>query len=307
MFKRLGIYIREMFPLQVYLPFAILNHYILFFTAQVYLVDKTPVLSFYSLIGVATILGFMLIMRIFDEFKDTEVDAVLFASRPFPRGAVLRKDLQLLLFFTLFTVIILNSFRSYTLPFFIASFLYSLLTFKWFFMRQIISKNLMLALVTHQPITWLINVYVASTAMVQSGNFLWTGGIFLLTITFFIPVVGWELSRKIKAKGTENDYITYSKIFGPRLAAIITLLVNLSFSFLIIFISSKLNLSDWNYYLQIGIMGWIASVYMKFVINPTKENNNLKKAAEFHSALAILVYIIFFIIKYGIEFKWYIE
>lgn len=305
MLGRLKIYISEMFPLKVYIPFAFLNHYILFFTVQIFLGTTKPILSFYSLIGVATILGFMLIMRIFDELKDTEVDSKLFANRPFPRGAVKKSDLIYLLLTTFFIIIIINSFRNYTLPFFLICLGYGYLTYKWFFLRELISKNLLLALITHQPLTYLINIYVVSTAMVQVNYQEWNFAVFLSAFIFFLPVLGWELSRKIKAKGTENEYVTYSKIFGTFGASLISFLVHIAFSIGMIYLGYLLDFSWYHIVFQIFIMIYLFFVYGRFILNQTVKNNILKKSSELQSGVATLIYLIFLIQHSGIEFLWF--
>ncbi len=305
MIKRLQIYIKEMFPLKVFIPFAFLNHYILYFTVQLFLGAQTPILSFYSLIGVVTILGFMLIMRIFDELKDTEVDRKLFPNRPFPRGAVKKSDLVTLLFSIFLVVVALNSFRNYTLPFFLICLFYGFLTYKWFFFKELISKKLLLALVTHQPLTYLINIYVVSTAMVQVNHVEWNNEVLVAAFIFFIPVLGWEISRKIKAKGGENEYVTYSKIFGCTGATIISLIIHLSFSLSMIYLGLKLAFDPLHLVFQLLIIGYVLFVYIRFLIYPIEKYNKVKKASELQSGVATLIYLIFLIKQVGVVFIWF--
>jgi 4-hydroxybenzoate polyprenyltransferase len=294
-----------MFPLKVFIPFAFLNHYILYFTVQLFLGVKTPILSFYSLIGVATILGFMLIMRIFDELKDTEIDKKLFSNRPFPRGAVKKSDLLILLFSIFFIIVILNSFRNYTLPFFLVCLFYGYLTYKWFFLKKIISKYLLLALITHQPLTYLINIYVASTAMVQVKNVMWNSAILWATFVFFIPVLGWEISRKIKAKGTENEYVTYSKIFGCKSATILSLIIHLGFSISLIFLGFTLSFHPLHLVFQLLIIAYVLFIYLRFLVSPIEKYNKIKKTSELQSGIVTLIYLVFLIKQTGVEFIWF--
>ena len=307
MFKRLQIYIREMFPLKTYIPFAFFNHYVLFFSVQLLLGVEKPILSLYSLIGVATILGFMLIMRIFDELKDEAVDQELFNQRPYPRGAVHKKDLIYLFFMTFFLVVALNCFKTYTLPFFLICVGYGFLTFKWFFLKDMISNNLFLALLTHQPITLLVNIYVVSTAMVQTDTFHWNEGIIGLAVVFFLPILGWELSRKIKAKGMENKYVTYSKLIGYKWAAVISMLVNLSYTACLIYWGIQLNQSYWHIILQVAIALWMVFVYLRFLRTPTIEHVKMKSTTEIQSTLATVLFLVFMVLQSGIEWRWFIH
>lgn len=307
MFQRIQIYIREMFPLKTYLPFAFFNHYVLFFSVQLLLGVDKPILSLYSLIGVATILGFMLIMRIFDELKDEAVDQELFKDRPYPRGAVTKPDLIFLFFVTFFLVAALNSFKSYTLPFFLICVGYGFLTFKWFFLKDLISTRLFLALLTHQPLTLLVNVYVVSTAMVQTGTVQWNADIVGLAVVFFLPVLGWELSRKIKARGEENKYVTYSKLIGHQWATLLSLLVNLSYAICLIYWGIRLEMSVIHLLLQAAVAVWMCFVYFRFLLAPYVVNRVLKSTTEIHSTLATVLFLLFMMLESGMEWRWFLQ
>jgi len=304
MLKRLRIYIKEMFPLNVYVPFAFLNHYILFFTVQIFLGHEKAILSLYSLNGVVTIVGFMLIMRILDELKDVEVDTKLFAHRPFPRGAVKKKDLLVLLTSTFLIVVLVNSYRSYTLPFFLICVGYGLLTFKWFFIPKLMKEKLLLALVSHQPLTYLINIYVVSTAMVQTRIFVWSKDMYLLAFLFFVPVLGWEISRKIKPPGDENEYVTYSKTLGFKGSVVFCYLIHLAFSVGLIWLGLELELSYWHGIIQLVIILGITYIHFNFLLRPIAANNHLKKTSEVHGAIVTLIYILFFMMQLGVDLLW---
>lgn len=296
-----------MFPLKTYIPFAFFNHYVLFFSAQLLLGVQKPILSLYSLIGVATILGFMLIMRIFDELKDEAVDQELFMDRPYPRGAVKKSDLVFLFTLTFFVVVALNCFKTYTLPFFLICVAYGFLTFKWFFLKDLLSTNLFLALLTHQPITLLVNIYVVSTAMVQTNTVHWTTDIIGLAVVFFLPILGWELSRKIKARGEENKYVTYSKLLGYKLATVISMLVNLSYTLCLIYWGTRLDMSVWHIVLQSAAALWMVFVYIRFLRSPYVVNRVLKQTTEIQSTLATVLFLVFLILQSGMEWRWFIQ
>lgn len=305
--QRLQIYLREMFPIKLFLPFAIINHYILFFTVQILMGAEMNILSLYSIIGVITIFGFMLIMRIFDELKDEVIDKELFATRPYPRGDVSKSDLLLLLFTTILIVVVFNSIRSYTLPFFLVSVFYGYLTYKWFFLRKLISTKLFLALISHQPLTLLLNTYVASTAMVQTNVFEWTPVVYLSIVIFFIPVLSWEISRKIKAAGTENAYVTYSRIWGTRGSAFIAMVIQTSFSIGMIWLGIHLDFHFIHIIIQLLVMNWMIFIYGRFWIFPSSKNLKIKKTSELHSTISSMIYLIFLFIHYGLTCRWFIQ
>jgi 4-hydroxybenzoate polyprenyltransferase len=305
MIKRINIYIKEMFPLKVYVPFAFLNHYVLFFAVQKSIGAPILKLSAYSLIGVCTILGFMLIMRVFDELKDEEVDKKLFAHRPYPRGDVKKEDIVILAIVTFVIVCLLNLLRDYTLPFFLICVFYGFLTYKWFFFKRQISKNLILALVTHQPLTFLVNVYVSTTAMVQAGIIQWNMLVLFCCFVFFLPVLAWEISRKIKAEGTENAYVTYSKLLGPQVAAGLNLAILIGFMSSVIYLGIKFNVSIWHHLTQVLLLGFTIFIFVRFIKKPIDKHLVLKKATEILPAISSVIFLIGIMLAHGVHISWF--
>ena len=91
---------------------------------------------------------------------------------------------------------------------------YGFLMSKWFFARSKIQPSLILAVITHNPVQMIVNMYIISFTCIKYA----IPGISIYTIlalfTLYFPALIWEVSRKIKAPKDENDYTTYSKIFG---------------------------------------------------------------------------------------------
>ena len=63
--------------------------------------------------------------------------------------------------------------------------------------------------------------YVISIAAVRYDFSVFTLRLLLVALIFYIPGLAWELSRKIRAKREENQYVTYSRIFGRGRAILI--------------------------------------------------------------------------------------
>ena len=84
----------------------------------------------------------------------------------------------------------------------------------WFFSKKKIQKSLPLALVTHNPVQMIMNVYILSFTCIKYGLPLFTWINFLAAWTLYFPALIWEISRKIRAPKDETEYITYSKLFG---------------------------------------------------------------------------------------------
>jgi len=174
----------------------------------------------------------MYLMRIYDELKDIDTDVRLaktgdprFSNRPIVTGAVLKEDIVFLQRLLVVSVLGLNALLINSVAFygFLLLFVVVWLSSKWFFMPSI-ANNLLLALITHNPIAALQTVYVFGIfAAVEGPEHLHTLHAFLLVGLWF-PVAAWETSRKIRLPDDETDYQTYSSMLGWRQAACLPLL-----------------------------------------------------------------------------------
>ena len=112
------------------------------------------------------------------------------------------------------SAIILNAIFMNNFIFFIILYAYGFLMSKWFFQKDKIQPSLPLALVTHNPVQLFVNLYTISFTVIKYG----VNGIslttFLVLWTLYFPALIWEIARKIRAPKDENDYTTYSKLFG---------------------------------------------------------------------------------------------
>ena len=84
----------------------------------------------------------------------------------------------------------------------------------WFFQKHKIAKSLPLALVTHNPVQILINLYVISYAIMKYDLPIFDLTNVMAVMTLYFPALIWEISRKIRAPKEETEYVTYSKLFG---------------------------------------------------------------------------------------------
>lgn len=218
MFKRLDIYLKEMFPL---VPRLLLG-FVLFFEIYflVILTNDVPKInvSYEEFIGGYTIFVFLLNLRIADEFKDREVDLKLFSHRPYPSGRVYTKDLAFLMITTLLSSVILNFLFLDNFIYFVILILYGTMMSLWFFNKHKIQKSLVLALITHNPVQIFMNLYIISFACIKYDLQIFTFVNFVIALTLYFPGLIWEVSRKIKAPKDETEYVTYSKLFGYKKA-----------------------------------------------------------------------------------------
>ena len=86
--------------------------------------------------------------------------------------------------------------------------------------------------------------------------------------TLYFPALIWEIARKIKAPKDENDYTTYSKLFGYKKATkfiMILTLVDIVTNIILVF-----NLNKIIVLLLICLVTWMVYNFVIFIKDPTK-------------------------------------
>jgi len=239
MIKRIGIYLNEMFPLSAFIG-SILTAVAIQLT-YLRLFGIRPD-SFLPLIVPALVLtSVSLLIRIMDEFKDYEDDLTNFPTRPLPSGKVLKSDLMYLGIFCSFVVVFLSLSSMTLLVWGLITLVFTGLMLKWFFIEEVMRKNLPLAFITHHPIVVFNFVYLVLACMQSYPNVTWKEAIYVLPIALIFT--NWEVVRKIRAPEQETSYTTYSKIFGPRPAIIIAIVLQLIFTGTVLLIFQKIETS----------------------------------------------------------------
>lgn len=217
MLNRLSVYSREMYPIipRLLVSFLLVSSQIL----GVLAFSPADVRYRFSWADVGvmyTVFAFLFCLRIADEFKDYENDLINYPERPLPSGRVHRQDLLLLAAVLLVSMVGVNLLLPPSiLPFFLLLF-YGFLMTVWFFQRERIEPSLVWALVTHNPVQLLISLYIIHYAADRFDLPLWTWQNLCLAFAIYIPALLWEVSRKIKAPEDENQYVTYSQVWGFR-------------------------------------------------------------------------------------------
>lgn len=182
-------------------------------------------LGIQELVGGFTVFAFLMLLRIADDLKDYKTDKLIFPERALPSGRVKKHDLFVLLAAVESVALIINILFMNNLSILIFLYIYGLLMSLWFFNKKIIQKNLPLALITHNPVQILINIYIISFTCIKYGVNWWTLAVIMAALTMYFPGLMWEVSRKIIAPKDETKYTTYSKIFGYKKSAIFVLVV----------------------------------------------------------------------------------
>lgn len=271
MIKRLNIYFRETFPLVTRFVYA----FVVFAGTYLMAALAGGVTDFtvgaQELCGALTVFCTLLGLRVVDEFKDFETDKRLFPHRPLPSGRVLKSDLRVVLALNCAAAVALNLiFLREALPFFAALFGYGVLMSLWFFAKKYIQNSLVLALVTHNPIVFIMNYYVVSIACLRYGLPLFSVKNLLVCLMIYLPGLCWEISRKLRAPEDETEYETYSKIFGCKKPVVFVLAVMLAQAV----ISAVLlwELCPYSVAALAAAYVWLAVCYVRFIGCPTRFN-----------------------------------
>jgi len=267
MLKRLNIYFKEMYPIIPRLFLGI----IVFSEIYFIMLMNHGVTDFHisagEFVGGFTIFSFLCLLRIADDFKDYKVDSRLFPERALPSGKVKKKDLAIFLAVLIVVTVILNLIFMNNVPYFLFLYFYGSLMSVWFFQKNKIQKSLPLALVTHNPVQIIMNIYIISFACIKYNIPFFNFTNFLVVFTLYFPALIWEVSRKIRAPKDETEYVTYSKIFGYKKATYFVMtvtLVDIVTNFLLVY---KLNIFA---LIPLAInVGWMTWKFLEFAKKPS--------------------------------------
>lgn len=239
MIKRISIYLKEMFPLSSFIG-SILTAVAVQLTYLRLFDIKLP--SLFQLILPGLVLtSISLLIRIMDEFKDYQDDLINFPNRPLPSGRVFKKDLHFLAGVCIFIVLLLSLSSLKLLLWSFITLGFTFLMLKWFFIENVMRKSLPLAFLSHHPIVLFNFTYLLIACSEVDPR------VDLSKVFYILPIclifTNWEITRKIRAPEQETSYTTYSKIWGPRFAISIAIMIQLVFTSTVFLILNTLESS----------------------------------------------------------------
>ena len=268
MLKRLHIYFKEMYPI---IPRLLLGM-IIFGEIYFIVLLNNGVTEFnitcQEFVGGFTVFSFLLWLRIADDFKDYELDCRLFSSRPLPSGRVKKRDLGIFVIILIAVTVALNVIFMNNIWFFVFLDVYGTLMSLWFFSKKKIQKSLPLALVTHNPVQMIMNVYIISFTCIKYGLEAFTLTNFLAAWTLYFPALIWEVSRKIRAPKDETEYVTYSKLFGYKKSTVFVLVltwVDILTNVLLVWNLNKISVAA-----LLLNTGWMTLKFAQYIKDPTR-------------------------------------
>lgn len=274
MIKRLNVYFKEMYPL---IPRLLLGAIVFFeiyffviFNQGITIEKVWSIINYQEAIGAFTVFAFLMWLRMADDIKDYELDKKLFSERPLPSGRVKHKDLMICCSAVQAVALILNMvfMNNAGRVFFVVLYVYGYLMSKWFFQKSKIQPNLPLALVTHNPVQMMINLYIISFTCYKYNLSPFKLTTIMALFTLYFPALIWEVSRKIRAPKDENEYVTYSKLFGYKKATRFVLVLTIAdiiTNFILVYNLNKISLV-----VLFVLVSWMTLQFVRFIKDPTR-------------------------------------
>jgi 4-hydroxybenzoate polyprenyltransferase len=280
---RIRIYFSEMFPIpKMFIGAALLYLSFSLFLARIHGIQM-KIISVTNLIGSLSLLMIMLILRLMDEIKDRETDLQLFSHRPLPSGRVQERDIIFSLKGVIACYVAINLFSPATLWMALMVLAYTFLMFRYFFIPTVLKRSLLLNLATHNPIVPIMLTYVLALFAAEHGlgpgDLSWNY-VCILVVMYWTMFFAWEISRKIRSAEEEDDYVTYSKIFGPFGAVSLALgAQTVTLAAALVFDSA---MSMPILFLLIVWTGYLITMggYLRFIARPNHKTSNLGPFAE---------------------------
>ena len=267
MIGRLHIYFKERYPIFARLILGV----IVFLEIHFIILLNQGVTSFHigiqEFVGAFTVFAFLLWLRVADDLKDFETDKQLFPDRPLPSGRVFKKDIVIACIIVQAITVALNViFMWDSIIFFVILYIYGYLMSKWFFQRAKIQPSLPLALITHNPVQAFVNLYIIGFTLLKY-DLPWVTLTNIMALwTLYFPALIWEVSRKIKAPKDENDYTTYSKLFGYKSATkfvMILTIADIITNFILVWNLNKVSVG-----ILFLLVSWMTWKFVQFIKDP---------------------------------------
>ena len=113
-----------------------------------------------------------------------------------------------------------------------------------------------------------VNVYIISFTVTKYGLNAFTLITIMALWTLYFPALIWEVSRKIRAPKDENDYTTYSKLFGYKKSTMFVMIltvVDIVTNMILVY-----NLNKITIILFVLLVSWMVWKFLSFIKDPEK-------------------------------------
>lgn len=310
MLKRLNIYFKEMYPIipRLILGYLIFGemYFIIALNGGISSLSKLEMISsngsrflgIQEVICGFTVFSFLCWLRIADDFKDYELDCKLFSYRPLPSGRVTKRDLKIFISIMICFTLVINFIFMPNFIFCIILYTYGSLMAVWFFQKYKIQKSLVKALITHNPVQLILNMYIISFVLIKYKGIIDVNPLYIgcALFTLYFPAFIWEISRKIRAPKDETEYVTYSKLFGykkPVTMIEIVTVIDIITNMILVWNLNKLSV------IALGINTvWMTIKFEQFKNNPERFKlvDKVERYTYIQESIMIITVVIYLII-----------
>ncbi|MBI3072827.1 MAG: UbiA family prenyltransferase [Deltaproteobacteria bacterium] len=285
MLNRWLVYLREMYPPIPRIVFALaLTGSVIISTQRANVASRFGALEI--AVGALTTFLFLLYYRVFDEFKDADVDAQFFPSRPLPAGRITKRDLRILGWLCAALMVAANfAFARNALVAFALLIGFSVLMIYNFFAWDLIANNRVLAFITHVPVVICLTAYLAALGDVTPP---------LLVLAWFFPQGGvFEFARKTRAPQEEvAGYQTLSSMLGFRRSIGVAIFFIAAQAAILIPYSATFERPAFSISFQLATFVYPLVVFIRFFRDPSRGSARLRPAAEVFGAGVAIVPVV---------------
>ena len=309
--KRIIAWMNERFPF----PNAIL-FFILYLTSAIVaraMLDTEIQLSFIDLINCIITWGLFLVIRIFDEHKDYDLDVLNHPQRVLQSGLITLTHLKVLAAISIIAQLIFSLYLdSFTLGGATISWLimfgYLCLMGVEFFCGEWLEQRLTLYAFSHMMIMPLIVFWMANIALPGSEpQAILTPSLLIMMLLAFVSGFCFEIARKTRGPEEERDTVdSYSKIFGTKGSAYVVmgLITGMLISQVVLLTSLDVNLI-WAYGIALLVTYALAiKQVLAFIAKPSlKEREKNEAAIGINMLFGYLVIIIAALVNNGVAWS----
>jgi len=307
---RIGLYVNRMFLPAVTVPYLLSYALAAHFGLQA-LAGRAPLqLTLRACAAAVSVFLFGLLLRVYDELKDADSDRALAAAgdpryrdRPIVTGEVTEEDLRTfrnLLILALFALNLPLGFP-FAVPGFLAAFAVVWLSSRWFFWKAI-SRHLLLAFATHNPIPLVLLGYVGAIYTQDFGTTGLGSHDVLLLVGLWLPWSAWETSRKIRIPEDETSYQTYSKILGLHVAPFAPALCVVASVALLAPELRAAGLGEWPIAGLFGSAALVVLACLRFRFWPSRQRARLRPFVDVYGTTVNLGIVIGLTASHGLRF-----
>ncbi|HQA37418.1 MAG TPA: hypothetical protein PLW27_00830 [Kiritimatiellia bacterium] len=232
--KRLAAYFAERFPLSSHLSMVVIYVLANQFLAQILCEPEHPMrIGWFTLLGMISLFGLFLHLRVFDEHKDYADDCRFYPDRILSRGLITLRHLKILGGTAIAAEFIAAGLRgAQAIVAVSVTFLFSWIMLHEFFVRRWLRAHFIVYAIAHMLIMPFMAATVFSFTMRQpfwEAPFLF----WVYAVADFLAFSNWEISRKIRMPEDEVEGLaSYSKELGLFTSCVVVLVLRLLNTFL---------------------------------------------------------------------------